>query len=193
MSESTARENDPRNLATFRRDLLLTSCLVAFVFAAVMSVAVFVPLAARLDRTRLDDEAIVGLADYVLFLHSAFWPVVALSLISCIVAASLLYRRMRSPLVRFVRVYREIEAGNRVPEPLRLRTYDYLSEEGAALNEMLAALASRAEARRGLVDRLCEIEVALAEQGADASLVGELREITKDPALRAGWPIERGA
>lgn len=178
-------------LALFHRDLILTASAVAITFVIVMSAAVFVPLAARLHQFAPDERIAAGIADYILFMHSAFWPVVLVSWISCVASASILYRRMRSPLARFVQAYRAIAEGEDRPSAVRIRATDYLSDEAEELNCMLAALAKRADARESIVRRLGELEWELAEQGVDPALRTELAEIAKHPALTVGLREER--
>ena len=175
-----------RTLSTLRRDLVLTSCLVATTFAIVMAAAVFAPLAAHLARAPMGTDEIAGLADYALFLHVAFWPVIALSLISCVASALILYRRMRSPLVRFVRAFDAIRDGHAVPRPIRIRANDYLWVEADALNAMLECLAQRAEDRAALRDRLVELHADLVESGTAPETLEELLAIAKSPVLSVG-------
>ena len=167
------RKPDRRTLATFRNHLVLTSLTVTGVFVVIISLSIFVPLAAHLSRAALDDATAAGLADHFLFLHGALWPLVVLSLVSCVASSVLLYQRMRAPLVRFVRCFDSI-GGGAVPERLVLRTGDYLTAEAEALNRMIDSLASRASNRESASRRLDAILEDLASREVDPILIEEL-------------------
>lgn len=173
-----AGASDRRTLSTFRGHLIATSLLATLVFGVVMALAVFVPLGAQLGAVPVDSDRAVGLADHFLFLHSAFWPVFLLSLLSCVLAASLLYQRMRSPLVRYSKSFAAIVAGS-VPDPIVIRAGDYLTEETDALNAMLRTLKARESARRHAAERLDEVMADLVSQGVDAESLEALREVAK--------------
>src|SRR5262245_45437117 len=79
----------------------------------VLSAAVLIPLFNRFDHaTSLNELRIV--TQQILDLHERFWPVVFTSLASVFLSSWLLYRRMVSPLVRFVRAFDGVREG-RVP------------------------------------------------------------------------------
>jgi hypothetical protein len=174
-----------RTLTTFRIHLLLTCLGVTAAFALVVALAVFVPLAAQLQRVPVDFESTAGLADHFLFLHSALWPLVLLSLLSCVVAATLLFERMRSPLVRFARCFDAISEGS-IPEPLMIRKQDYLVDEAAQLNRMIGFLRERAEADKRVGDRLLDLLGDLSEAGVDPAILEELQAIAKSGHHAAG-------
>lgn len=148
-----------RSLSTFRLHLVLTTTGVAVTFALVIAAAIFAPLVSQLDRGDLDRAALAGVADTILRLHTSYWPVVAVILAATVASALLLFRRMTSPLVRFVRVFEALSRGE-TPTAVRIRRVDYLHREAECLNRMLSALGERATAR----ERACvRIEEALAE------------------------------
>jgi len=167
-----------RTLMTFRRHLLLTCVTVTAVFAAIVALSIFVPLAAELNRVGVDDEVAAGLAEHFLFLHKALWPLIFLSLVACMVSAVVLYQRMRAPLVRFVRCFEEIGRGS-VPEPLVIRAGDYLTEEADALNRMIDSLATMDSERRRAAQRIEEILDEISSREFDPILLEELTAALK--------------
>jgi methyl-accepting chemotaxis protein len=168
----------PRTIGKLRIHLVLTSLTVTAAFAAVIALSIFLPLAAQLQRSPVDAEASVGLAEHFLFLHAALWPLIFLSLVSCIVSSTVLYERMRAPLKRFIQCFEIIGAGS-VPEPVGIRSWDYLADESAALNRMIEQLRQQAAERKEAADRLYEILGDLSAQGIGAETIDELREVAK--------------
>jgi len=159
----------PRSLNTFRLHLILTATIVTAGFAIVVGTVLFVPLFAQLDRPDLDRDAMASLADYLLQLHVSYWPVVVGMIVASIASAMMLFQRMTSPLVRFVRVFEGVGRGE-IPNPLQLRNRDYLQPEASALNEMLRALSERANADAQDLFRLDEalLELELDPKAAAA-------------------------
>jgi hypothetical protein len=90
-----------RALAHLRTHLLVTSVTITAAFAIMTAVSIFAPLAAQINRAEVDSELIVGLADHFLFVHTALWPLIFLSLAGCVLSATVLYLRMRQPLRSF--------------------------------------------------------------------------------------------
>jgi len=180
-----------RTLANFRSHLLLTSITVTSAFALVISLSVFVPLAAHLGREPVNYEIAPGLAEHFLFLHSALWPIIGLSLIGCIASSTLLFQRMRSPLVRFKRCFEEIERGAQ-PAPIVIRNTDYLRDESDALNRMLQALASRAATRREAAERFDEIVHELSAREVDPIVLDELVGIVKSALSSPTQSVSEG-
>ena len=184
MADEASKTPCRRTTSTLRRDLVLTSCLTTAAFALVVCVSVFVPLAAQLGRAEMSSTEIVGLADYFLFLHATFWPVIGLSLAASISSGLLLYVRMRAPLVRFVRVYRAIQAGD-VPSTLRIRSRDYLWEEADALNDLIHAMGKRDRRRADFAARFSDLASRLMDHGLDDATVAELNALEKHAAISA--------
>ena len=151
-----------RSRETFRIHLVLTAAFVVLSFAFVTAVVTFVPLFAHLGNARPDSDSAAEMAAYVIHLHESFWPLVAGTVIASVVSGMVLFQRMRLPLVRFASVYRQVAEGE-TPEPIQIRTLDYLQDEAAELNRMLVGLGQRSsEARR----QLARIEEALSELDA---------------------------
>ncbi len=127
---------------SFRAHVLWVTTGSTGALLLVLSAAVLVPLFTRFDSATSLDE-LRNLTQQILDLHTRLWPVVFTSLVSVFLSSWLLYRRMVAPLVRFVRIFDAVREGKQ-PEPITLRTTDYLRREAEALNAMLAALRERA-------------------------------------------------
>jgi hypothetical protein len=126
---------------SFRAHLVWVSTGSTGALLLVLSAAVMIPLFQRFDGATSLDE-LRGVTQQILDLHTRLWPVVFTSVVSGFLSSWLLYRRMAAPLIRFVRVFEGVRAGE-VPDPLTLRATDYLHREAEALNAMLAALRAR--------------------------------------------------
>jgi len=171
-----------RRLTTFQMHLALTAAAVTAGFGLVIALSIFVPLAMQLGREDLDGQTMGGIARYALDLHRTFWPVLLICIGGSITSGLILYRRMTSPLVRFVRAFDALARGAD-PEPIVIRTSDYLVDEAESLNRMLAALQERAITReRAAADvlRIADDLSALTSSSPDAAdLVRELRDAAK--------------
>jgi hypothetical protein len=137
---------------SFRAHLMWVTTCSTGALLLVLSAAVMIPLFQQFDRAGTIDE-LRSVTQQILDLHARLWPVVFTSLVSVFLSSWLLYRRMASPLVRFVRVFEGVRAGQ-VPEPLTLRASDYLRREAEALNAMLEALRAREDELRVLRNRV---------------------------------------
>jgi methyl-accepting chemotaxis protein len=160
---------------------MLTGSLATACFTVVIALSLFLPIGMELGRAELSSPEAFGLAQHFLYLHGALWPLVLVSLIASIATANVLYRRMRAPLIRFMRCFDAIGDG-RVPAPLVLRASDYLSDEAEALNEMIAAVRRREADRAEAVARLEEAIADLAVQRVDPQVVADLHAIAKQLA-----------
>jgi len=127
---------------SFRSHLVWVTTLSTGALLLVLAAAVLVPLFSRFDHAGSVEE-LRGLTEQILELHQTLWPVVLTSLISVVLSTWLLYRRMVAPLVRFVRIFDAVGRGE-IPEPITLRSTDYLRREAESLNRMLAGLRSQA-------------------------------------------------
>jgi methyl-accepting chemotaxis protein len=146
--------------------MILTALTATAAFAAVIAASLFAPLIAHFDDSTLSPEARAGIADHFLYLHSSFWPVVGVALLSSVVSAVVLFQRMAAPLVRMVRSFQSIEGG-RVPGPIVIRKADYLQEEARALNAMTQSLRGRWSALHASEVRLREAIGELTEHEAE--------------------------
>lgn len=171
-----------RNLSAFQLHLVLTLSAVTGAFCLTIALSIFVPLAMQLGRADVDPQLMGGVGRYALDMHATFWPVVLVCLVASVAGAMLLYRRMTSPFVRFLRAFDQIARGE-VPEPVVIRKSDYLNREADALNAMIAALAERAHERERAVEELIRIAddlPATASLGIESTeLLRELRDLAK--------------
>jgi methyl-accepting chemotaxis protein len=179
-------EQDPirnrRTLRTFRHHLWLTAGGATLCYSVVLGLSIFLPIATQLGRTDPASPEALGLAQHFLFLHSALWPLVLLSLVASTVSANVLFRRMREPLVRYVRTYDAIAQGL-VPAQLTIRASDYLTEETDSLNSMIASLRRQQAVRGDAAARLEEAVGDLAARGVPESVLSELQDIAKRLAV----------
>ena len=180
-----------RTLSTFRMHLVVTCLTVNAVFATIITLSVFVPLSAHIDRAPAARDVSTGLAEYFLFLHQALWPLEFLAMIACIASALILYQRMRTPLVRFVRCFDEIGKGS-VPKRVRIRAGDYLTEEADALNRMIDCLATHESERLRAAERFDSILDDLSSQGVDPILLEALSNTMKSGLHSTGQPKHDG-
>ena|GEM_PF-3510380 len=119
--------------------LLLAAIGSTVVFALIIAVASFAPLIARMQSGVPSSGEMLVLADRMLTLHARYWPVVFMSLAAVCGSSLLLFQRMTTPLVRFLRCFQSITNGE-LPNPIQLRRGDYLTEEAECLNTMMASL-----------------------------------------------------
>ncbi len=166
---------------SFRAHLLWVTTGFTTALLGVGAAAVFVPLFQRFDLGGGSDRELARLTFEVLDLHAKLWPVVGVSLLSTLVCSWLLYARMRGPLFRFVTAFRTLSAGS-VPDAVVIRATDYVQDECAELNAMLATLRERERARSNALARLEERAAALAEW---ASAHGSADAIALANALEA--------
>jgi methyl-accepting chemotaxis protein len=170
-------KSSQRSIETFRIHLALTTAVVTAGFALVVGTAMFVPLFVQFDRSDLDQSSLAGIADYLIQLHTSYWPVVFGAIVGSIVSGMLLFLRMTAPLKRFVNVFEAVGRGE-VPEAVKIRATDYIQAQADALNAMLEALALRATSRARDVSRLEEalddLEALELEPRA-AGVVAEVR------------------
>ncbi|CAG0967581.1 hypothetical protein MYXO_01113 [Myxococcaceae bacterium] len=171
--------------ASFRAHLVLVVTGTTAALLVVGSAAILLPLLLQFEGSATGSPQDLGrLADRILALHSTLWPLVAICLGGVLVSSWLLYQRMVSPMVRFVQVFRSIEAGA-LPGAIQLRATDYLAEEAAVLNEMTASLRERHTALCAAEERLRSGIEDLAEQieqSADAEsarLVATAQDLEK--------------
>jgi methyl-accepting chemotaxis protein len=157
---------------------LITGASATLGFGTVIALSLFLPLVTQLNRGELDAASTASIAEYFLFLHGAFWPVLLCAFAGSVATAMLLYQRMTGPLAQFIRSYDAIERGE-CPEDIRIRKLDYLGLEAEALNRMLAALRARSSERDVGVTEIGEIADELAESSENADAVARLRGALK--------------
>jgi len=147
---------------SFRVHLIWVTTGSTAALLLVLSAAILLPLLIRFDSGAATLDELRSLTGQILELHARLWPVVFSSLVSVFLSSWLLYRRMSSPLVRFVRAFRAVGEGS-LPEPIQVRATDYLRQEAQALNGMLEALRALEAERRAGFDRLSECVAEVAE------------------------------
>ncbi len=181
----SSRAASSRTVSTFQLHLVLTLGVLAGAFCLTIGLSIFVPLAIQLGRSDLDPHVVGGIGRHALDMHATFWPMVLVCLAGSVAGGMLLYRRMTSPLIRFLRAFEEVRRGE-VSEPIVIRKRDYLNREADALNQMLSALATRAQERDRVVEKLLRVAddlPATASLGIESTeLLRELRDLAK--ALR---------
>ena len=155
--------------SSFRAHLVLVVTGTTLGLLVVGSAVILVPLFLQFENAGSAPQELGRLADRILALHTTLWPLLAICVGSVLASSWLLYRRMVSPMVRFVQVFRSV-GGGAIPAPIRLRATDYLSPEACALNEMTASLRERHAA-------LC---------AAEERLRGELEELSQWAVDHAG-------
>lgn len=169
---------------SFRAHLIWVVAGSAAALLVVSSAAVLVPLLLRFEEGGASPDELARAADRILAMHQALWPMVVICLVSVIITSWLMYQRMVSPLVRFVKVFDAAREG-RIAGPIQLRAADYLTREAESLNAMLAALRGRhadlVAARARVRDQIEELAEWASLQGdAEASrLVAELQDREK--------------
>ena len=171
-------DSKQRDIKVFRWHLLLTGVAATLAFGIVIALSLFMPLVMQLQRGELDSASTAGFAEYFLYLHGAFWPVLLCSLASSVATALLLYGRMTEPLSRFIQSYAAVARGE-CPEDIQIRKIDYVSLESAALNRMLAALRERSSERALGVTEIGEIADELAESAGNVDAAVRLRAALK--------------
>ncbi len=168
----------PHGMGTFRIHMVLTAGLVVLTFSAIAALLIFVPLVSRFGAGSPDSAGNLGLAEYILFLHESFWPVVACSVLASMASGMVLFERMRSPLRRLRRVYAQIAEG-KIPAPISIRAVDYLRDEMDELNLMLETLRQHQADQTGALERIGQglQELDACELPAkETGMVAELQE-----------------
>jgi methyl-accepting chemotaxis protein WspA len=154
------------------------------IFMMVAGAIMFAPAVMRLEfgSDSLDEVAV--LTREILEIHAVVWPVVVACLIAVTITSLFLFNRMTEPLFRFVKIFEGIREGG-FPDPIELRSHDYLKREAKALNEMTTELHSLiGEVKRSQIDlssTIEEIAEALSQDDRDriTQLVGVLVEHDK--------------
>src|SRR5512132_2709976 len=114
------------------------------VFAVLVSVALLAPLMIQLGYTGLEPAVQRRIATEFLYLHSRFWPTLGLVFLCLSAHSVLVSHRIAGPLVGFRRVLASVGAGD-LSVRARMRKHDYLGQEEAAINAMIAGLGERME------------------------------------------------
>lgn len=180
--DDAATIRNRRTIRSFRNHLWLSGAIGTLVFSVVIGLSIFAPIVAQLGESGARASELPGLTKHFLFLSESFWPLVLVSLVASVATSNLLFRRMRAPLVRYVRIYAAIADGF-VPAQLAIRASDYLTEETDALNAMIASLRRQQALRIQAAARIDEIVGDLVTRGVEGSELAELQEIAKRLAV----------
>jgi methyl-accepting chemotaxis protein len=169
------------DLAAFGIHLVAASLAFALALALGVGAMMLVRWAVPLELASSSPQRALEASGRILELHERFWPVTLVSLVGVALAAGWLGRRITGPLVRIGQGYARITAGG-LPEPIGIRSTDYLRNEVEAFNAMVAALATRAAEREreraevlAALDELRE-HAAKSDDEALASLVARVQE-----------------
>jgi methyl-accepting chemotaxis protein len=133
-------------VVAFAIHLVMASLAFGLVLALGVGATMLVRWAVPLELASSSPQKALEASMRILELHERFWPVAFFSLVGVALAAGWLGRRITGPLVRIGQGYARIAAGE-LPAPLAIRATDYLRDEVAAFNAMLAALDARAQER----------------------------------------------
>jgi len=153
-----SRRSTGHELKSFGIHLIVASVAFALVLALVAGALTLARWALPLELASSSPQKVYEASGRILELHERFWPVTLVSLIGVALAAGWLGRRITGPFVRFMSVFQRLAAGE-FPEPVQLRSTDYLAREADALNELIAALkACAAERARVHGDVLATLE-----------------------------------
>jgi hypothetical protein len=109
------------------------------VFVVVFGATLFVPLMLALDRGDMTSDAVLRVAEQLLYVHDHFWPAALVSLIAIGLHSVRVSHKIAGPLYRFTHLFRAITAG-RLPKPACLRRGDYLGPEMDVINAMTTSL-----------------------------------------------------
>jgi methyl-accepting chemotaxis protein len=168
-------------LAAFGIHLMVASLAFALVLALGIGAMMLLRWAVPLELASSSSQRALEASGRILDLHERFWPVTLASLVGVAVAAGWLGRRITGPLVRFGGAFARIAAGQ-IPEPIAIRSTDYLRGEVETFNAMVTALSARAaERERGRAEVLAALDelrehAAKSDDETLATLVTKVEE-----------------
>lgn len=122
----------------FQSNLILRALAFQAFTILALGVGLFTPLLYTGTERAIDYERTISL----LYMHENFWPVALGCLLLTAFAMLRVSHRIAGPLVRFKRNMRLVAEGH-LPDALTTRDHDYLKDEVALLNQMVAGLAAR--------------------------------------------------
>jgi methyl-accepting chemotaxis protein len=173
-----SRRSTGHELKTFGIHLILSSLAFALVLALGAGAVTLARWALPLELASSSPQSALEASGRILELHARFWPVTLVSLLAVALAASWLGRRITGPLVRFMSAFQQLASGG-FPEPLHVRSTDYLAQEAETLNELIVTLKARSAQManvRGEVRATLEELRERSREAGDAA-VTELAEI----------------
>jgi methyl-accepting chemotaxis protein len=165
-------------LKSFGIHLIVASAAFALVLALGAGALTLARWALSLELASSSPQNALEASGRILELHARFWPVTLVSLLGVAVTASWLGRRITGPLVRFMSAFEQLAAGG-FPEPLHVRSTDYLAHEADTLNELIATLKARAAEMANVRGEVLATLEELRERSREAgeAAVTELAEI----------------
>jgi methyl-accepting chemotaxis protein len=143
------RRTTAHELKSFGIHLMGASLAFALVLALGVGAVTLGRWAVSLELASSSPQKVYEATGRILELHERFWPVLLVSMLGVVIAASWLGRRITGPLVRFTNVFQRLAAGE-FPEPVTPRATDYLALEAEALNQLVSALKARSAERARL-------------------------------------------
>lgn len=123
----------------FQYQLLLINLLYFFTILLIFSAALFVPLIIQLESHTLSMAEQEAVASQFLSLHARVWPALLLAFLLFAIHSVFVSHRIAGPLMRFRNTFKAIMAGD-LSGRVVLRKHDYLGNEAAVLNDMIAGL-----------------------------------------------------
>jgi methyl-accepting chemotaxis protein len=148
--------------------LVIMHCTYGLFLTVATALSLFIPLVIQLRGVDVVSAPVVAAADLFLYIHTHFWPVVIMALLTICLHSVFISHKICGPLYRFKRVFNAINQGH-LSSPVRLRHGDYLRSEMQAINAMLVTLRSQ----------------AVASQQAHATLMQQLMALQKTPGCTA--------
>ncbi len=128
-------------ISVFQYRLLVVNFLYYCAIVLVVAVVLFLPPMLQLrSATSFEEHEHVAIA--FLFLHARLWPALLLVLGLLAFHSVIVSHRIAGPLYRFQRIWTAMAEGD-LSGRAKLRKNDYLQHEAEAMNESIAALATR--------------------------------------------------
>lgn len=126
----------------FQHQVLLINLLYFFTIFLIFSAALFIPLIIQLESTSLSVPEQEAVASQFLFLHARVWPALLIAFVSFAIHSVFVSHRITGPLTQFRNIFKAIAAGD-LSGRVTIRKHDYLGNETAILNEMIASLRAK--------------------------------------------------
>lgn len=126
----------------FQHRLLLINLLYFFTTLLIFSGALFIPLIIQLESSTLSLPEQEAVASQFLSLHGRVWPALLIAFVLFAIHSIFVSHRIAGPLTQFRNTFKAIEAGD-LSGRVTIRKNDYLGNETAILNEMIASLRAK--------------------------------------------------
>ncbi len=122
--------------------LLIFNLLYFFTILLIFSGALFIPLIIELESSTLSVSEQEAVASQFLSLHARVWPALLIAFFLFAIHSVFVSHRIAGPLIRFRNTFKAIAAGD-LSGGVMTRKHDYLGNETAILNEMIASLRAK--------------------------------------------------